>query len=97
MVEQILTSNSNGLERVTLRKTVDCELSVHITRIDSIDDKEKNAIEIEVKSQDTSKNKSFAVYIGDEDLILFMRNVELFISRNCCRSEDILFPEDYER
>ena len=83
MVEHILTNNGNDiLEKITLRKTVGCELSVHIIRSDSIDDKEKNAIEIEAVLRNTPEKKHLTICVGDEDLILFMRNLELFISRH---------------
>ncbi|MDR0618286.1 MAG: hypothetical protein LBG17_00110 [Bacteroidales bacterium] len=91
MVEHILTNNGNDiLDRITLRKT-DHDLSVHVIRSDSIDDKEKNIIEIEAASRNTPEKKYLTMCVGDEDLILFMRNLELFISRHCCKN--IFSPE----
>jgi hypothetical protein len=94
MTEQTITTGGtvSKLEKITLRKEYDEDiLSIDIIRMDD----DENVIEFTKRvSADGSTAELLNMYIGDNDLILFMRNIEYFISRNCCRNPLPDFPEE---
>jgi hypothetical protein len=83
MIEHILITNNAELTKITLRElSTDHEISVNVERIAD----NENVIEISIKSLNIDVPVKFLnMYIKDEDLILFMVNVEQYISRNCCK------------
>jgi hypothetical protein len=82
MIQHILTTNEAKLEKITLcHSHVNLEFSISVERIAD----NENMIEF-LEKKANGDVQVLNTYVGSEDLILFMRNIEQFISRNCCKN-----------